>query len=95
GRPTGPASTVPPFNAGRLVIAALHLTDPVTGPKRSPAWVEDYVLASARVVAEAGVPAPGVAILADVFERTTARWWTCRPNTPRRGWRVSARTGSC
>lgn len=42
---------------GPLVIAALHLPDPVAGPKRSPAWLEDYVLANARIFAEAGVPA--------------------------------------
>ncbi|WP_376093644.1 BtpA/SgcQ family protein [Roseomonas sp. CCTCC AB2023176] len=46
------------FLAARpLVVAALHLPDPVAGPKRSPAWLEDYVLTNARLFAEAGVPA--------------------------------------
>jgi predicted TIM-barrel enzyme len=44
------------FAAAPLVIAALHLPDPVVEP-RSQAWLEDYVLANARVFAEAGVPA--------------------------------------
>lgn len=39
-----------------LVIAALHLPDPVVEP-RSQAWLEDYVLTNARIFAEAGVPA--------------------------------------
>ena len=40
-----------------LVIAALHLPDPVVEAHRSTAWLEDYVLTNARVFAEAGVPA--------------------------------------
>lgn len=44
------------FTSAPLVIAALHLPDPVVAP-RSQAWLEDYVLANARVFAEAGVPA--------------------------------------
>jgi predicted TIM-barrel enzyme len=45
------------FAQAPLVIAALHLPDPVAAGKRSAAWLEDYVLANARVFAEAGVPA--------------------------------------
>lgn len=44
------------FAARPLVIAALHLTDPVVEP-RPQSWLEDYVMANARVFAEAGVPA--------------------------------------
>jgi predicted TIM-barrel enzyme len=49
--------TEPLFTARPLVVAALHLPDLAIGPRRSPAWIEDYVLANARVFAEAGVPA--------------------------------------
>jgi len=45
------------FAAKPLVIAALHLPDLAIGPKRSMAWLEDYVLGNARIFAEAGVPA--------------------------------------
>lgn len=45
------------FATTPLVIAALHLPDPVTAGRASPAWLEDYVLTNARVFAEAGVPA--------------------------------------
>ncbi|PWS38957.1 phosphoric monoester hydrolase [Falsiroseomonas bella] len=44
------------FSHAPLVVAALHLPDPVVEP-RSQAWLEDYVLANARVFADAGVPA--------------------------------------
>lgn len=39
-----------------LVIAALHLPDFARAPRRSVAWLEDYVLTNARVFAEAGLP---------------------------------------
>lgn len=45
------------FATKPLVIAALHLPDPVVAGRASPAWLEDYVLSNARVFAEAGVPA--------------------------------------
>lgn len=49
--------TVDLFATRPLVIAALHLPDLALGPKRSMAWLEDYVLGNARLFAEAGVPA--------------------------------------
>ena len=44
------------FEAGRPVIAALHLPDFALSRHRSVAWYEDYALANARVFAEAGIP---------------------------------------
>jgi uncharacterized protein len=46
-----------PFHADPPLIAALHFPDPIVEPERSPAWLEDYALANARVFAEAGFPA--------------------------------------
>lgn len=40
-----------------LVVAALHLPDPVVEPGLSRAWLEDYTLKNAGVFAAAGVPA--------------------------------------
>jgi hypothetical protein len=45
------------FDTRPLVIAALHLPDPIAGGRRGMAWLEDYVLENARVFAEAGIPA--------------------------------------
>lgn len=44
------------FQTAPLVIAALHLPDFAQNRHRSPAWLEDYALANARVFADAGVP---------------------------------------
>ncbi|MCU0906096.1 MAG: phosphoric monoester hydrolase [Rhodobacteraceae bacterium] len=46
--------THPLFATGPAVIAALHLPAPSAG--RSPAWLEDYAVANARVFAGAGIP---------------------------------------
>lgn len=40
-----------------MVIAALHLPDPIADGRRGMAWLEDYVLENARVFSEAGIPA--------------------------------------
>lgn len=45
------------FDTAPLVIAALHLPDPIAAGRRSMAWLEDYVLTNARVFSEAGIPA--------------------------------------
>lgn len=45
------------FSARPLVIAALHLPDPVVAGDLGRAWLEDYVVTNARIFASAGVPA--------------------------------------
>jgi predicted TIM-barrel enzyme len=49
--------TAEPFDTTPLMIAALHLPDPIAASRRSMAWLEDYVLTNARVFSEAGIPA--------------------------------------
>jgi uncharacterized protein len=46
--------THPLFATTPVVIAALHLPPPSAG--RSMAWLEDYVIANARIFAGAGIP---------------------------------------
>jgi predicted TIM-barrel enzyme len=45
------------FDSRPLVIAALHLPDPVADRRREMTWLEGYVLENARVFAKAGIPA--------------------------------------
>lgn len=45
------------FSAQPLVIAALHLPDPIVAGDQGRAWLEDYVITNARIFARAGVPA--------------------------------------
>lgn len=53
---TDTVKTLPLFSVRPLVIAALHLPDPIAAGDPGMPWLEDYTITNARIFVDAGVP---------------------------------------